>query len=76
MTSRPILTNGILRQTSSGWVVQLSEGDASFEEGMPVRLTLWDEREASSKSEVERIATVQQLDPAIIALALSAEGAL
>jgi hypothetical protein len=76
MTSRPILTSGVITNSDEVWSIRLSSSDPTFEEGMQVKLVLWDDREHSAKSEVEQIATTQQLDPSIVALALSAEGAL
>ena len=76
MTTRPIQTTGELRNGADGWVIKLAEANPTFEEGMPVKAVIWDNRNESSKSEVERIATTQQLDPSIVALALSSEGAL
>jgi hypothetical protein len=55
-------------------MVTLESADPSFEEAMPVRLVIWDDRKAGSRSEVEEIGRVQQLDVEIVALALSAEG--
>lgn len=76
MPARPIKNSGILQRTTDGWSVSLNESFPTFEEGAPVDLVLWDKREGSEKSEVEVISNIQQLEPEIIALALSAEGAL
>ncbi len=76
MTLRPIETHGILRSINGQWTIALDTSDAAFAEGMEVRLVLWDDRDPSARSEVEQIAITQQLDPAIVALALSAEGSL
>ncbi len=76
MPARPIKTSGILHQNESGWFVALGEAYPTFEENAPVDLVLWDKREGSEKSEVELISEIQQIEPEIIALALSAEGAL
>lgn len=76
MTTRPILTSGTLDLTHGEWTLKLSSADPAFENGMPVKLVLWDDRDHGEKSEVEQIAQVQQLDAAIVALALSAEGKL
>jgi hypothetical protein len=76
MTTRPIQINGTLHFADGSWHVALEAGDPSFEEAMPVRIVLWDDRSISDRSEVERIAISQQLDAGIVALALSAEGAV
>ena len=76
MPARPIKTSGTLQRNSNGWTVSLNESFPTFEEGAPVDLVLWDKREGSEKSEVEVISHIQQLEPEIVALALSAEGAL
>ena len=66
----------MLRRTGSGWSIDLDTADAAFEDGMSVQLVVWDDRDADSRSEVERIALVQQLPVDIVALELSAEGSL
>ena len=76
MTARPIETNGILRSTNGQWTIALDGANATFADAMEVRVVLWDDRDHSARSEVEQIAITQQLDPAIVALALSAEGVL
>ncbi|MEI8134611.1 MAG: hypothetical protein WCH46_05965 [bacterium] len=76
MPSRPIQSDGILHHIDSQWHIVLAESPPSFEENMPVSVVLWDQREAGSRSEVEEIARVQQLEPSIVALGLSAEGTL
>ena len=74
MTSRPIHQSGTLKKKDKVWSVELTSSDPSFEEGMPVRLVIWDDRKAGARSEVEEIARTQQLDVEIVALALSVEG--
>lgn len=76
MSARPIQTQGKLHFINSSWHVVLSEAHPSFEEGMTAELVLWDSRSEGSRSEVEEIARVQQLEPAIVALGLASEGAL
>jgi hypothetical protein len=76
MPSRPIHTKGILQKKDSSWHIVLSEDHPSYEEGMNAELVLWDSRSEGSRSEVEEIARVQQLEPSIVALALASEGSL
>jgi hypothetical protein len=76
MSSRPIHTHGILRKKDSSWQIDLTEIHPSYEEGMTVELVLWDSRSEGGRSEVEEIARVQQLEPAIVALGLASEGAI
>ena len=76
MSSRPIHTHGILRKSNSTWQIELAEIHPSYEEGMTVELVLWDSRSQGGRSEVEEIARIQQLEPAIIALGLASEGAI
>jgi hypothetical protein len=76
MPARPIHTHGTLHQLDSSWHVVLSDAHPSFEEGMTAELVLWDSRIEGGRSEVEEIARVQQLEPAIVALALASEGVL
>ncbi len=76
MTVRPIETHGTLRSANGQWTITLDNANAAFSDSMEVRVVLWDDRDPSARSEVEQIAIAQQLDPAIVALALSAEGIL
>ncbi len=76
MSARPIQTQGKLHFTGSSWHIVLDEAHPSFEEGMTAELVLWDSRSEGGRSEVEEIARVQQLEPAIVALGLASEGAL
>ena len=76
MPARPIITKGILHKKESSWQITLSDDHPSYEEGMTAELVLWDSRTEGSRSEVEEIARVQQLEPAIVALALASEGSL
>jgi hypothetical protein len=76
MPARPIHTHGTLDKSASSWHIILDELHPSFEKGMTVELVLWDSRNEGGRSEVEEIARVQQLEPAIIALALASEGSL
>ena len=76
MSSRPIHTQGILRKVDSSWHIVLVEAHPSFEDGMTAELVLWDSRTEGGRSEVEEIARVQQLEPAIVALGLASEGSL
>ena len=76
MPARPIKTSGILHRDANGWSVALDGSFPTFEENAPVDIVLWDTREGTEKGEVERISEIQQIEPEIIALALSAEGAL
>jgi hypothetical protein len=76
MPARPIHTKGKLHLIESSWHVVLDNAHPSFEEGMTAELVLWDSRSEGGRSEVEEIARVQQLEPAIVALGLASEGAL
>ena len=76
MSARPIHTKGKLQFINSSWHVVLDEVHPSFEEGMTAELVLWDSRTEGSRSEVEEIARIQQLEPGIVALGLASEGAL
>jgi len=76
MPARPIHTHGTLHKIDSSWHVVVDEVHPVFEEGMTCELVLWDSRTEGGRSEVEEIARVQQLEPAIVALALASEGAL
>jgi len=76
MPARPIHTRGKLQKIDSSWHIVLDDVHPSFEEGMTAELVLWDSRTEGGRSEVEEIARVQQLEPAIVALALASEGAL
>ncbi len=76
MPARPIHTKGVLHRIDSSWHIVLGEAHPSFEEGMFAELVLWDSRTEGGRSEVEEIARVQQLEPAIVALALASEGLL
>ena len=76
MAARPIQTRGILHKAGTSWHIVLGESHPSFEEGMAAELVLWDSRSEGSRSEVEEIAQAQQLEPAIVALALASEGVL
>ncbi|MDP4229009.1 MAG: hypothetical protein Q8916_01235 [Bacteroidota bacterium] len=77
MSVRPIHSQGILRLTDSrSWLIELQEPHPSMEDGMPVEMVLWDARNEGSRSEVEEISRIQQLEPAIVALALAVEGTL
>ncbi len=76
MSARPIHTNGTLHKSDSSWQITLSDSHPSYDEGMTVDLVLWDSRSEGGRSEVEEIARIQQLDPAIVALGLASEGAI
>jgi len=76
MTTRPIHTKGSLQKVDSSWHIILSDEHPSFENGMTLELVLWDSRPEGTKSEVEEIARIQQLEPSIVALALASEGSL
>ena len=76
MSSRPIHTHGTLHRSDSSWQITLSDSHPSYDEGMTVDLVLWDSRSEGGRSEVEEIARVQQLEPAIVALGLASEGAI
>ena len=76
MPARPIHTRGVLHHTDSAWHIVLPDMHPSYEDGMNLELVLWDSRAEGSRSEVEEIARIQQLEPAIVALGLSSEGSL
>lgn len=76
MLARPIHSHGTLHKTNSTWHIVLAGDYPSFEEGMTAELVLWDSRIEGGRSEVEEIARIQQLEPAIVALALASEGAI
>ncbi|MEP7235019.1 MAG: hypothetical protein ABI778_06965 [Ignavibacteriota bacterium] len=76
MSARPIHTKGKLQQIDSSWHIVLDEAHPSYEEGMTAELVLWDSRSEGGRSEVEEIARIQQLEPAIVALGLASEGIL
>ena len=89
MTERPHLVSGTIRSFSTAqlepegttsesrkWYVEISEPITGLEEGANVRVVLWDERPKGSRSEIEEIARIQQLDIEIIATSLAREGAL
>ena len=76
MVSRPIHTHGTIHKSNSNWQITLNEIHPSYEEAMTVELVLWDSRSEGSKSEVEEIARIQQLEPAIVALGLTSEGVI
>jgi hypothetical protein len=75
-STRPIHTHGTLHKSDSSWQITLGENHPSYDEGMTVDLVLWDSRSEGGRSEVEEIARVQQLEPAIVALGLASEGAI
>jgi len=76
MSSRPIHTKGTLHKINSTWQITLIGDHPSYEEGMDADLVLWDSRGEGSRSEVEEIASIQQLEPSIVALTLASEGSL
>ena len=76
MPTRPIHTQGILHKSNSSWQITLNDSHPSYDEGMTVDLVLWDSRSEGGRSEVEEIARIQQLEPAIVALGLASEGAI
>jgi hypothetical protein len=76
MSKRPLLSQGILTRSGDNWIITLSASHPSFADQTPVDVILWDSRPAGSQSEVEEIARIQQLEPEVIALSLSAEGSL
>ena len=76
MSARPIHLQGTLHFAGSSWHVVLENAHPSFEEGMAAELVLWDSRSEGGRSEVEEIARIQQLEPAIVALGLASEGTI
>lgn len=76
MSKRPLRSSGTLEKTSEGWSVRLADIHPSFTDAMPIDVILWDSRPVGQKNEVEEIARIQQLEPEVVALALSAEGML
>lgn len=76
MSKRPLRSQGTLERTADGWSVKLASSHPSFADGTPVDVILWDNRAKGEQNEVEEIARIQQLEPEVIALSLSAEGSL
>jgi hypothetical protein len=76
MPARPIHTHGVLQKIDSSWHIVLDDAHPSFEDAMKAEVILWDSRSEGGRSEVEEIASMQQLEPAIVALALASEGSL
>ena len=76
MPARPIHSHGTLHKSDSSWQITLDESHPSYEDGMTVDMVLWDSRSEGGRSEVEEIARVQQIEPAIVALGLASEGAI
>ena len=76
MLARPIQLTGIMKRSSTSWQIDVDGEYPSFEDEMNVRIVLWDDRTEGTRSEVEEIARVQQLEPEIVALALASEGLL
>jgi hypothetical protein len=76
MSKRPLRSRGTLEKTADGWIVKLESSHPSFADRTPVDVILWDNRAKGEQNEVEEIARIQQLEPEVIALSLSAEGTL
>jgi hypothetical protein len=76
MSKRPLRSRGTLERSGDGWLVKLEASHPSFADQTPVDVILWDNRAAGEQNEVEEIARIQQLEPEVIALSLSAEGTL
>jgi hypothetical protein len=76
MSKRPLRSRGTLERSTDGWLVKLESSHPSFADQTPVDVILWDNRAAGEQNEVEEIARIQQLEPEVIALSLSAEGRL
>jgi hypothetical protein len=76
MSKRPLRSQGMLERSADGWLVRLEASHPSFADQTPVDVILWDNRAVGQQSEVEEIARIQQLEPEVIALALSAEASL
>jgi len=76
MSKRPLRSRGTLIRSEDGWLVKLDSSHPSFADETPVDVILWDNRAAGEQNEIDEIARIQQLEPEVVALALSAEGAL
>lgn len=76
MPKRPLRSPGTLVKIDGSWYVKLDAEHPTYAANTPVDLILWDRRPGGERSEVEEIARIQQLEPEVVALALSAEGAL
>ena len=76
MPTRPLRAKGTLERSGDIWIVKLQSSHPSFADQTPVDVILWDNRVAGEQNEVEEIARIQQLEPEVVALALSAEASL
>ena len=76
MSKRPLRSEGILVRSGDAWIVKLATTHPSFADGTPVDMIFWDNRSAGEQNEVDEIARIQQLEPEVVALALSAEASL
>jgi hypothetical protein len=76
MAVHQIEAEGVIRKGSNITVVELTENMQGLEDGMPVKILFWDARPSGERSEYEEISKVQQLELAVVAHALEAEGAL
>ncbi len=76
MSKRPLRSEGMLMRSGDGWIVKLATTHPSFADGTPVDMIFWDNRSAGEQNEVDEIARIQQLEPEVVALALSAEASL
>jgi hypothetical protein len=76
MSKRPLRSHGTLQSVEDGWIIKIDAAHPSFTDTMPVDVILWDNRAAGKQNEIDEIARIQQLEPEVVALALSAEGSL
>jgi hypothetical protein len=76
MAAHPNFFSGTLRKHDGKWHVELHDSSVTFDENAPLRLIIWDARGEGSRSDIETIASVQQLAPEVVATALMSEGSL
>jgi len=65
---------GVLREVNGKWVIELTENFEGLSD-TSVKVLFWRDSKESS-NEIEEIATVQQLELAVVAEGLRAEGSL
>jgi hypothetical protein len=76
MAAHPHFLSGTLRKLQDKWHVELHDQSVSLDENAPLHVMIWDARGEGGASDIDRISSVQQLAPEVVATALSAEGAL
>ena len=76
MNVRPRNSEGFIRKHGEKFLIELTASFPDLEEGSPVQVVFWDPRPAGTRSDIEEIARVQQIDLEVVAKGLSAEGAL